>query len=161
MKKMILTLVVLLSMTAVQAQESDNNQQRRGPKKMTPAELTDRMAENLKLTDEQKTKVLKLNEEYEKVVGGPAIRPRRQMADGESGATAKEGQQRPERPQLTDAQKEEMKKNFEQRKEYEQKLKEILTEDQYKQYQQSRQRRPGRMGRPGRGGRPGGPRPQF
>jgi hypothetical protein len=54
-----------------------------------------------------------------------------------------------------------MKKNFEQRKEYEQKLKEILTEDQYKQYQQSRHRRPGRMGRPGRGGRPGGPRPQF
>ena len=45
MKKMILTLVALLSMTAVQAQESDNNQQRRGPKKMTPAELTDRMAD--------------------------------------------------------------------------------------------------------------------
>ena len=42
--------------------------------------------------------------------------------------------------------------------EYEEKLKEILTEDQYKKYQESR---PGRRGFGG--GRPGGrgPRPQF
>jgi Spy/CpxP family protein refolding chaperone len=51
-----------------------------------------------------------------------------------------------------------MKQRMEKRKEYEEKLKEILTEDQYKKYQESR---PGRRGFGG--GRPGGrgPRPQF
>ena len=114
MKKIVLMMVALLSMTAVQAQESDNNknqQQFRGPRQMTPEQMTERMTNDLKLNDEQKTKVLALNKEYEK------------------------------------------------------KLKEILTEDQYKKYQKSR---PGHRGfgrGPGRGGRPGGfgqggPRPQ-
>lgn len=151
MKKIVLMMVALLSMTAVQAQESEKKQQR-GPKQMTPAEMTERMTSELKLTDEQKTKVLALNKEYEKVIGDPGMRgPRPQKPDGESGATAQNDQKRPERPQLTDAQKEEMKQRMEQRKEYEQKLKGILTDDQYKQYQQRRRRGHG----------PGGPRPQH
>jgi Spy/CpxP family protein refolding chaperone len=165
MKKILLTMVALLSLTAVQAQESDNKQQQfRGPRQMTPEQMTERMSENLKLTDEQKTKVLELNKEYEKVLEGPSMRgPRPPKADGESGATAQNGQQRPERPQLTDAQREEMKQRFEKRQEYEKKLKEILTDDQYKKYQEMR---PGRRGFGGRGGhrgpgRHGGPRPQF
>jgi Spy/CpxP family protein refolding chaperone len=169
MKKIVLMMVALLSMTAVQAQESDNNknqQQFRGPRQMTPEQMTERMTNDLKLNDEQKTKVLALNKEYEKVIAGPGMRgPRPQRPDGESGATAQNGQQRPERPQLTDEQREEMKQRMEKRQEYEKKLKEILTEDQYKKYQESR---PGRRGfgrGHGRGGRPGGfghggPRPQ-
>jgi hypothetical protein len=56
-----------------------------------------------------------------------------------------------------------MKQRFEKRQEYEKKLKEILTDDQYKKYQEMR---PGRRGFGGRGGhrgpgRHGGPRPQF
>ena len=156
MKKIMM--VALLSMTAVQAQESDK-QQFRGPRQMTPEQMTERMSDNLKLTDEQKTKVLALNKEYEKVIAGPGMRaPRPQNTDGESGATTQQNQQRPERPQMTDAQREEMKQRMEKRKEYEEKLKEILTEDQYKKYQESR---PGRRGFGG--GRPGGrgPRPQF
>lgn len=158
MKKIVLMMVALLSMTAVQAQESDK-QQFRGPRQMTPEQMTERMSDNLKLTDEQKTKVLALNKEYEKVIAGPGMRaPRPQNTDGESGATTQQNRQRPERPQITDAQREEMKQRMKQRKEYEEKLKEILTEDQYKKYQESR---PGRRGFGG--GRPGGrgPRPQF
>ena len=166
MKKIVLMMVALLSMTAVQAQENDNNlnqQQFRGPRQMTPEQVTERMTNNLKLTDEQKTKVLALNKEYEQVIAGPGMRgPRPQRPDGESGATAQKDQKRSERPQLTDEQREEMKQRMEKRQEYEKKLKEILTEDQYKQYQESRPRRRG-FGRGFGGGRPGGPgpRPQF
>ena len=86
MKKIVLMMVALLSMTAVQAQESDK-QQFRGPRQMTPEQMTERMSDNLKLTDEQKTKVLALNKEYEKVIAGPGMRaPRPQNTDGESGA---------------------------------------------------------------------------
>ena len=109
MKKIVLMMVALLSMTAVQAQESDK-QQFRGPRQMTPEQMTERMSNNLKLTDEQKTKVLALNKEYEKVIAGPGMRaPRPQNTDGESGATTQQNQQRPERPQMTDTQREEMK----------------------------------------------------
>ena len=173
MKKILLTMVAILSLTAVQAQESDNKQQAqfRGPRQITPEQMADRMANDLKLTDEQKTKVLALNKEYEKVIAGPQMRgPRPQRPDGESGATAHNGQQRPERPQMTEEQREQMQKEMqqrmEQRQEYEKKLKEILTEDQYKKYQESRPQRrgfggPGRPGRRGGFGGQGGPHPQF
>ena len=172
MKKIVLMMVALLSMTAVQAQESDKKQEQqfRGPRQVTPEQMTERMTNDLKLTDEQKTKVLALNKEYEKVIAGPGMRGHRPpKADGESGATAQNGQQRPERPQLTDEQREQMRKEMQermkQREEYEQKLKEILTEDQYKQYQESRPRRRGfggrGHGRHGGFGGQGGPRPQF
>jgi len=171
MKKILLTMVALLSLTAVQAQESDNKQQPqqfRGPRQMTPEQMTERMANDLKLTDEQKTKVLELNKEYEKVIAGPGMRgPRHQRPDGESSATAQNGQQRPERPQMTEEQRQEMQKRMEQRQEYDKKLKEILTEEQYKKYQKSRSQRrgfgrgPGRGPRPGGFGGQGGPRPQF
>ena len=162
MKKVILMMVALLSMTAVQAQESDNKQQQfRGPRQLTPEQMTERMTNELQLTDEQKTKVLALNKEYEKVIAGPGMRgPRPQKPDGESGATAQNDQKRPERPQLTDAQKEDMKQRFEKRKEYEQKLKEVLTDDQYKKYQKMRPKHHGHG--PGHGhGHYGGNGPQF
>lgn len=165
MKKIVLMMVALLSMTAVQAQENEKNSERqfRGPRQMTPEQMTERMSDNLKLTDEQKTKVLALNKEYEKVIAGPGMRgPRPQRPDGESGATAQKDQKRPQRPQLTDEQRQEMKQRMEKRQEYEKKLKEILTEQQYKQYQESRPGRRG-FGRGFGGGRPGqgGPRPQL
>ena len=168
MKKIVLMMVALLSMTAVQAQESDKKQEQqfRGPRQVTPEQMTERMTNDLKLTDEQKTKVLALNKEYEKVIAGPGMRgPRPGRGNGE----AQKDQQRPERPQLTDEQREQLRKEMQermkQREEYEQKLKEILTEDQYKQYQESRPRRRGfggrGHGRHGGFGGQGGPRPQF
>ena len=83
--------------------------------------------------------------------GGPRMGgPRGPKPDGKSEATDK--QQRLERPQLTDAQKAEMKKHMEQRKAYDTKLKSILTADQYKSWQ--KQHKHGHKGGPRDGKRP-------
>ena len=59
MKKIFLTMVALLSMTAMMAQnENGNNGERKAPKQLTPEEMTEKMATDLSLTAEQKTKVL-------------------------------------------------------------------------------------------------------
>ena len=111
MKKTLMTLVALLTMTAAMAQSSDNKQ-RVAPQQPSAEQMVEFMARDLELTDEQKTKLVELN------------------------------------------------------KEYDQKLKTILNDDQYKKYQQRYSRRGGRRGghRPGGpqfgGPRPGGQRPQ-
>lgn len=149
MKKIVLTMVALLSMTAMMAQDSDKRE-RRAHQEPTAEEMVERMAKNLDLTADQKTQVLALNKEYQDVLRGPGMRGRRgPRPDGQTGATP---QQRPQRPQLTDEQKAQMQQNMEKRKEYDQKLKAILTAEQYKKYQDQHQRR-------GRRGGPRGPRP--
>lgn len=154
MKKMILTLVALLSMTAVMAQ--NDNKERKAPKEVNPEEVTNRMVKELDLTADQKAKVLKLNTEYKDVLRGPGMGSGHHGGPrpvGQTGATEK--QQRPERPQLTDAQKKEMKKNFEKqmekRKEYDKKMQDILTEAQYKKFMKHHHG--------GHHGGPRGPRP--
>ena len=178
-----MTMVALLTMTAAVAQNSDNNQrERRAPRQLTAEDMTNRMAKDLNLTDAQKAKVTALNNEYKDVLAGPRMRhgghhggPR---PDGQTGATQQQDKQakrgdkqakkadkqakkndqkgeRPERPQLTDEQKAQMKAQMEKRKEYDAKLKEILTEEQYKSYQQNHQHRGPRGPR---GGFPNGPR---
>ena len=159
MKKIALTLVALLSMTVMMAQNEEQSE-RKAPKQLTPEEMTEKMAKYLSLTDEQKTKVHALNKEYQDIhkahrgprMGGP--RPQGKKADGETGAT--EQKQRPERPQLTEEQRAEMQKQMERRREFDTKLKEILNADQYEKYQQ--QHRHGRRGPGGHGGPGGGPR---
>lgn len=148
MKKIVLTMVVLLSMTAMMAQGSDKRERRAEP---TTEEMTERMAKSLDLTADQKAKVLALNTEYKDVLRTPGMRgPRGPRPDGQTGATQQ--QQRPQRPQLTDEQRAQFQQHMEKRKEYDQKLKAILTADQYKKYQDQHQRR-------GRRGGPRGPRP--
>ena len=61
MKKILLTMVALLSMTAMMAQTTGG--ERKAPKKMTHEEMTTQMTSQLKLTDAQKTKVATLNKE--------------------------------------------------------------------------------------------------
>ena len=143
-------MVALLSMTAMMAQNDKSD--KKAPKEPTPEEMTARMAKDLNLTDDQKTKVLALNKEYKDMFkGGPRMGgPRGPKPDGKSGAT--DNQQRPERPQMTDAQKAEMKKHMEQRKAYDTKLKSILTADQYKSWQKQHKRGP--KGGPRDGKRP-------
>ena len=150
MKKFFLTMVALLSMTAMMAQNDKSD--KKAPKEPTPEEMTARMAKDLNLTDDQKTKVLALNKEYKDMFkGGPRMGgPRGPKPDGKTEAT--DNQQRPERPQMTDAQKAEMKKHMEQRKAYDQKLKSILTADQYKSWQKQHKRGP--KGGPRDGKRP-------
>lgn len=160
MKKILMTMVALLTMTAAVAQQSDNKAERKAPKKPTPQEMTDRMASDLKLTDAQKAKVLSLNKEYEGVLGGPGMRGQRpdkgdfkkgdkkkgefkkgdKKTDANTEATAQQGKRDGKRPELTDAQKQEMKQHMAKRQEYEGKLKEILSDDQYKSYQKQHHR---------------------
>ena len=168
MKKIVMTMVALLTMTAAVAQNNENGE-RREFKKPTPEEMTNRMADQLKLDDKQKAKVLELNKEYEGVLmGGPGMGrgfgrgQRGPRPDGESGATQNNGQQRPrpQLPELTDEQKAQMKQQMEKRQEYDKKLQKILTDEQYKTYQEQHQRRGGRGGFGGpRGQR--GPRPDM
>ena len=168
MKKIVMTMVALLTMTAAVAQNNENGE-RREFKKPTPEEMTNRMAESLKLDDKQKDKVLELNKEYESVLmGGPGMGrgfgrgQRGPRPDGETGATQNNDQQRPrpQLPELTDEQKAQMKQQMEKRQEYDKKLQKILTNEQYKTYQEQHQRRGGRGGFGGpRGQR--GPRPDM
>lgn len=161
MKKMILTMVALLSMTVMQAQNNEKcecKKEQKAPKQMTPEQMTERMTKTLSLTDEQKTKVLALNKEYKDVLAkGPRMhgqRPPKPDTDAKTGATE---QQHSKRPQLTDAQKAEMKQMKTKREEYNKKLKKILNDDQYEKYEKM-QKRHGRHGQGGHHGHHGGPR---
>ncbi len=166
-----MTMVALLTMTAAVAQDNNSeNRQRREFKKPTPEEMTTRMTESLKLDDKQQKKVLELNKEYENVLGGPGMGrgfgrgQRGPRPDGQTGASQNNNnQQRPERPQMTEEQRAKMQQMMEKRQEYDKKLKEILTEDQYKTYQEQNRRRGGRGGRGGFGGPRGqrSPRPDM
>lgn len=180
MKKTIMTMVALLSMTAIQAQ--DNNQ---GTQQMTtaqprnlmltgdqrvkvmelkgetPEQMTERMAKALSLTDEQKAKVFELNKEYQDVLSQDprmgAMRPHRLQANRDSVATPQQRQ----RPQVTEEQRAEMKQKAERRKEYNEKVKTVLTEEQYKKFQGMQMRRTPRRGHAAsnRHGASRGPRP--
>lgn len=155
MKKIVLTMFALLTMSAVIAQS--DNAERKPRKQPTPEEMTARMTEQLNLTEEQQKKVLKLNKEYKDVLRGP--KGPRHMGDGNHGPrpNAKTGetlknQERPERPKLTEEQKAKFKEHQAKREEYDQKLKSILTEKQYKKHQ--------KMHRRGHGKHHHGPRPE-
>lgn len=150
MKKIVLTMVALLSMTAVMAQDAKS--ERKAPKEPSAEEMTNRMANDLKLTDEQKAKVLELNKEYKDVLKAPR-RPRGPRPDAQSGATQQGEQkdfkkgQRPERPELTDEQKAKFKAHHAKRQEYDKKLKQILTDDQYKSWKKKHGRHGHRDGK--------------
>lgn len=146
MKKFVLTMIAALAMTAAMAQTSDNKE-RKAPKQMTPEEMTERMTKELKLDEAQKSKVLDLNTAYKDVLGRPGMGrgPRGPHPDGESSASAqapeaKQQGEHPKRRELTEEQKAKMKEVMEQRKAYNEKLKQILTEEQWKTYQKHQHR---------------------
>jgi hypothetical protein len=158
MKKIVMTMIALLTMTAAVAQNNENGQRRF--QRPTPEDMTNRMADQLKLDDKQKSKVLDLNKEYESVLMGGMGRGFGRGQGGPGGQGGFQGGQQGQRPQLTDEQRAEMQKQMQQRQEkrqeYEKKLKEILNDDQFKTYQEQQQQRRGR----GSFGGPGGPRGQ-
>ena len=149
MKKIVMTMVALLTMTTAMAQNNENGQ-RRGFQRQTPEEMTNRMADQLKLDDKQKSKVLDLNKEYEGVLGGPGMG--RGFGRGQGGPGGQGGMTEEQRAEM----QKQMQQRMEKRQEYEKKLKEILTDDQFKTYQEQQQQRRGRGGFGG----PGGPRGQ-
>ena len=133
MKKILLTMVALLSMTAVMAQDGDKKE-RKAPKEFNAEEMTSRMADDLQLTAEQKAKVLDLNKDFVK----------------------DQKEQMKERKEQMKERKEKRKEFGEKRKAYNEKLKSILTPEQYKKFQEKH--RHGHHGRPGHHGGPRGPR---
>ena len=124
MKKILLTFVALLSMTMAMAQ-SNNSYGQKGPRQMTPEEMTDLMAGKLGLNDAQKTKVAALNKEYKDLFQRPAFgkRPRKMDGTGMNGL-----------PQMTDEMKAKIKEHMAKRQEYESQLKSILSDSQYQTY---------------------------
>lgn len=133
MKKILLTMVAILSMTAMMAQ-TNNNTERKAPKKMTHEEMTTQMASNLKLTDAQKTKVAALNKEYKDYL----MQEPPQQPDGQKPANGKDNckdSDKKANQKKSGNNKQGNSQNQTKRQEYEKKLKEILTDDQYKNYQ--------------------------
>ncbi len=126
-------MVALLSMTAVMAQDGDKKE-RKAPKEFNAEEMTNRMADDLQLTAEQKAKVLDLNKDFVK----------------------DQKEQMKERKEQMKERKEKRKEFGEKRKAYNEKLKSILTPEQYKKFQEKH--RHGHHGRPGHNGGPRGPR---
>ncbi len=155
MKKMILTLVALLSMTAMTAQ----NTQERGPKKMSHEEMTTQMTTQLKLDDAQKAKVAALNKEYQDyLMPQPPQKPsgdRQGMPNGQQTKSkpSKKGNNQQAGQQMPNDMKGGNSQNQAKRQEYEKKLKEILSDDQYKSYQQMgpQQKGPQQKGKKARG----------
>ena len=120
MKKMMLMLVALFSMTMAMAQNENGRQSR----KMDAATVTTMMTQKLGLNADQQKKVEALNKKYESVLRPGRGGSRPQMNQG-AGQNKESGQ----RPELTDEQKAQMKQRFEQRAAYEKELKGILSED--------------------------------
>lgn len=119
MKKVLLVMMALLTMTTAMAQPSD----RKAPKKMTHQEMTTQMTSKLKLNDAQKAKVAALNKEYQDILMPP--KPPKN-ADGSRPEPPKNGDKAmPKKPDS---------KHMAKRQEYEKKLKQILTDEQYKNY---------------------------
>jgi hypothetical protein len=107
-------------MTTAMAQPSA----RKAPKKMTHQEMTTQMTSKLKLNDAQKAKVAALNKEYQDILMPPEP-PKN--ADGSRPEPPKNGDKAmPKKPDS---------KHMAKRQEYEKKLKQILTDEQYKNYQ--------------------------
>ena len=144
MKKFLLTMIAVAALTF-----AANAQQGNRPEPPTPEQTTERMAQQLSLTDDQKAQVLTLNTEYKDVIG----RPHRgsgmgkhhggEKTDGTSGAT--DNANPPAHgnpPELTEEQKAKFEEMRTKREEYNTKLKAILTDEQYAKYEESKKHGP-------------------
>lgn len=150
MKKMVLMFVALMTIGSASAQTEGN----KDGMDSTRGDRTEWMVKELGLSAEQAEKVKELNAKYPELQrrgrghhGNRGPRPDMEpRTDGNTGATAQAGE-RPQRPS-----REEMEKRFAERREkmeaYNNELKGILSEDQFKAYeermQQMRQNRPRR-----------------
>ena len=149
MKRFFLTMIAAAALTF-----AANAQQGNRPEPPTPEQTTERMAQQLELTDAQKSQVLALNTEYKDVIGrpfgGPGMgrpngpRPEGgEKPDGVSGATNNGNPHaQGNRPELTEEQKAKFEEMRTKREEYNTKLKAILTADQYTKYEESQRRGP-------------------
>lgn len=136
MKKIILSLIAIFAMTTVSLaqDQAQNGQQRR--QRMDQTEMikrrTDRLVETLKLNEEQAKKVQELNEKYFKNMGQ---RNGQQQGQRNENAGEQQNTQRNENAQRPQGQRFGFNMN-----EYNEDLKKILTEEQYKAYEADAER---------------------
>ena len=152
MKKIILAIVAMMTMTAAQAQEQgDNANRQRGQRQFDRTEMikqrTDNAVQKYGLNEDQAAKLLSLNTKFADQMGpgmgrggrrgggqGGGMRPRPGFG-GNDGQGFQQGQ-RPEMTEEMRAQMEKMRKDREEaQKKYDEELQTILTPDQYKAYQ--------------------------
>lgn len=162
---MILTLIAAMTVSATFAFHQ-------GPKKITPAERTEKMSQELNLSKKQKAKVLALNEKYADVFAMPGMRGSRPPKDGkfdgrkpqgkpdfqkedfdkqrkdfdkqDKDCCKKDGQHK--RPELTAEQEAKMKAMHQKRAEYDNELEKILNKKQYQAYKDNQKRHHGHRG---------------
>ena len=161
MKKMILALVAVMTMTAAQAQ--GDNKQGKGERKFDKTEMikkrTDDAVKKYGLSEEQAAKLLQLNTKYADKMGpgrggrgGRGMRPRPDFNGN---------QQQGQRPELTEEMKQKMesmrKEQQETMAQYDAELQTIMSADQFKAYKADAEKRMREGGRRG-GGQRGGQR---
>ena len=139
MKKLILTIVALITMTSVQAQNNNNSRGERRQFDQTEMlkKRTDETAKKYGLNEEQTAKLLELNTKYADKIGGSRDGRRmgaRPSFDGNRNRNRQQGQ----RTELTEEQKQEMQKQRAERQaameQYTAELQAIMTPEQYKAY---------------------------
>jgi Spy/CpxP family protein refolding chaperone len=127
MKKILLLAAFAAFAFNVSAQNGEKHE------RPTPAQMVEKLAKELNLTDDQKAKVLALNEEYADFFaehkghhGGP-------NKDGKPGNGKK--------PELTDEQKAEFEAHKAKHEEYNTKFKAILTDEQVAKWEENMKKR--------------------
>ena len=184
MKRILLfTVAALMITTSLAAQENGDGrrQHRERPDEATMIKMrTERMAQQLGLDETQTAKLLELNQKYPNAMmggpggpGGPGMRrPAREprndqnVTDDNTGGKKAKKAKKAKRAEGDDngnvknAREDSMNEMKATMEAYENELKGILTEEQFKTWQENRNRRPegrGPGGPGGPGGRPGGP----
>ena len=156
MKKVILALVAVMTMTSVQAQ-SDNRPARGERRQFDRTEMlkkrTDETVKKYGLNEEQAAKLLELNTKYADKMGQGMGAPRGGRRGAGPGFNG--NRQQGQRPELTEEQKQNMEKQRQERqeamKQYADELQTIMTPDQYKAYKADAEKR-GPQGNNRRGG---------
>lgn len=160
MKRIVLALVAMFTLTTAAMAQSEVKKMARPSKAEMAQHMTDRMAEQYGLNDKQKAKLLDLNTRYADKMGpmrGRGPRPAGGMRPGKRDGQQTETKQQG-RPQMNDSIRAKMAKNREEMKAtheaYEKELKSIMTSDQYQKYQEQRSQMRGPKGKRGPQGRP-------
>lgn len=150
MKKLMMTMVAALMLTAT-AMAQENNGRREG-RNFDPAEMaksqTERMVQEYGLNEAQQAKLLELNTQYagKMRMGGRGGQRGGQRFGGPQGGNQQGGMQQGERPsrEQMEARMKEMQAN---REAYNAELKKILTEEQFSKYEEAEKQRMERFGR--------------
>ena len=147
MKKVVLTMIAAVAMSfSAMAQEQPQNDQRR---QFNPEEMaknrTEEAVKKYGLNEDQAAKLLDLNKRF-----ADKLRPNRNIRQGRPGGNRERRMEMPDSTRKEMGQRTDMRARMEQMRkvqdEYNQELKGILTEEQFKAYEKDEQSRRQRFG---------------